>query len=140
MSYFINPFISLQFPYLNYRLWGLLDNMLIMLALTFQWPIVCLFMPIVSGSMYYIYLWQLYIDHKFTKSWIFRNLYFKSLKYLNHLSLFVCTYYSKEKSLDTVYKSHRSIVDGWSIILVISGYILMTSHIIELVVFSIYKF
>jgi hypothetical protein len=76
MSYFINPFISLQFPYLNYRLWSLFENIFIMLALTFQWPIVCLFMPIVSGSLNFIYLWQLYIDHKFTKSWILRNLYF----------------------------------------------------------------
>jgi hypothetical protein len=60
MSYFVNPFITQHFPYLNYRLWGLLENIFIMLALTFKWPIVCLIIPLVSGSLNFIYIWQLY--------------------------------------------------------------------------------
>ncbi len=51
----------------------------------------------------------------------------------------MCTYYTKEKILDTRYLKNRPIVDRWSIILVLTGYIIMFSYLFEIIYYTAQK-
>ncbi len=83
-----------------------MENILNMFAINFEWPIVVLIINVVTSTFIINAMYNFFLDREFAKHykyWLIRNTFLIFLKTIHNIALFICTYYTRPKNLDTVY-------------------------------------
>jgi hypothetical protein len=137
LSYFIDTDAeNTQFLFLKYRLLSFVVNSFSLFFFFFTWPILIIFLQVIILAINFLdiqYHYRMTPLYKENKYLFYRNIILTALRIIFMFSLFECVYLARPLVFKGVYEKNRKIIDGFSISLVVSGYLIFIGLIIEIV-------